>query len=110
LLLALPEPVRGVAFSGDLTDRWRKSYFHYLKDLAAVSLALTADGKTVTSLFNGNQLQGLEILFDVGPLKYMAGILQASFQFFSQDQRQKAAEHVAPDVLIALMVYRSGFK
>ena len=99
----------GIGLSYDFTDCRRKCNLYRLKDITAVSPAPTADNKTFTSLFNGNQLQSLDILFNVGPLKNMAGIVQSPFQFFSQDQRQKAAEHVAPDILIALMVYRSGF-
>jgi hypothetical protein len=40
----------------------------------------------------------------------VAGIVQAPLQFLAQDQGQEAAEHVAPDVLIALVEYRPGFK
>jgi hypothetical protein len=40
----------------------------------------------------------------------MTNIVKVPFQLFSQDQRQKAAEYVAPDVLITLMVYRPGLK
>ena len=59
---------------------------------------------------NGDCLQCLEILLDVGPLEYMTGMVQAPFEFFSQDQGQKAAKHMAPDVLVALMAHRTGLK
>jgi hypothetical protein len=40
----------------------------------------------------------------------MARIVQASFEFLAKHQRHKAAKHMAPDVLITLMVFRSGLK
>ena len=66
-----------------------------------------ATRKTGSIIFYGI-LQRFQILLNVGPLKLMAGIVQTPFQLFSQDQRQKAAKHVAPDIFITLMVYRPG--
>ena len=73
--------------------------------IVAVSLALGSNGEAFFIFFNGDRLQGSKIPLDVGPLEYMTGMVQAPLQFFSQDQDQKAAEHVAPDVLVALVVF-----
>jgi hypothetical protein len=42
-------------------------------------------------------LQCFEILLDLGPLKAMAGLLQAPIKFFAHHQSQKAAKDMAPD-------------
>jgi len=95
--------------SSDLADSRRQGDTDRLKDLTAVSAACGANGKALALFFHGDGLQSLEILFDVRPLKHVAGVVQAPFQFLAQDQSQEAAEHVAPDVLITLVEYRPGF-
>jgi len=94
-----------VLLSCNLADCRRQYYSDRLKDLAAVSLALGPNGEAFFIFFDGDRLQGSKIPLDVGPLEYMTGMVQAPLQFFSQDQGQKAAEHVAPDVLVALVVF-----
>ena len=42
---------KAVLLSCDLADRRRQRYSYRLKDLAAVPLALGADGKALTALF-----------------------------------------------------------
>ena len=61
-------------------------------------------------VFDNCLLKSLEILFDVCPLKYMTGIVQAPFQFFPKNERQEAAKYMAPDVLVTLVVYGPGFQ
>jgi len=51
-------------------------------------------------------LQSLETLFDVTALKVMGNFLKPSVRFFSQHRSQKAADYLASDVLIALVIYR----
>ena len=55
-------------------------------------------------------MKGFQVLFDIGPLETMARLVKKALQLFSQDQSQKATEHVAPNGFIPLMKHRSGFQ
>jgi hypothetical protein len=81
-----------------------------LEDLAAVSLTFTADSKPFAVLLDDDLLERLEILLDMQPLESVTGRGQTLVQLLSQHQRQKAAKHVAGDVGIVLVVYRTGFQ
>ncbi len=96
MFLALPETIGPLVVSCNFTDRRRQCNLYGLKDLSGISLALCTDSKAFISFFNSNQLKDFGVLFDVGLFKHMTGIVEAPFQFFSQDQRLKAAKHVAP--------------
>jgi hypothetical protein len=48
-------------------------------------------------------LQGLEILFDVGPFEALISFLQSAIQLLLNDQCQNTGEDLTPDGLIALM-------
>ena len=47
-----------------------------------------------------------KVLFDVGPLEVVAGLLQPSVQLLDKHQGEKAAEDVASDGLISLVENR----
>jgi len=81
-----------------------------LKDLAADSPALAADGKTLAILCNGDFLKRLQILLDVGPFQEVARLLPAPIQFFAEQKSQEATEDMTSNRLIPLMVYGSGFQ
>ena len=91
MLLALP-PCQ--TDSVGLTNRWRNCYFYCLKDFAAKPLAFTAKDKPFASFFDDNLLEGFQVLFDVRPLEYMAGLVQPSLEFLSENQGEEAAKHV----------------
>jgi hypothetical protein len=55
-----------------------------LKNFTTNALALTSDRKTVSIFFDGYLLKRFKVLFDIGPLKYMAGRVQTTFKLFSQ--------------------------
>ena len=55
-------------------------------------------------------LKGFEVLPDVSPFKGKAGAIQTLIEFFSEDQCQEAAKHMASNGSIALMVNRTCFE
>jgi hypothetical protein len=95
---------------GDLAHGWRDSNPHSLKHLAADSLALGADGRPLAFFLDGNLLQGFEIPLDVRPLKTIAGGLDTPVQFLFEDKDEKAAEHMAANGLVPLVIDRAGLK
>ena len=93
---------------GDLTHGRRHSNPDSLKHLAAGSLALGADGEALAVFIEGDLLQGFEVLLDVRPLEVVARSFEAPVQLLFEDQREKAAKHMAADGLIALVKDRPG--
>jgi hypothetical protein len=55
-----------------------------LKDFAATALTFAANSKALSVFFDLYLLQSLEILFDIGPLKLVTGLVEALLEFFSQ--------------------------
>jgi hypothetical protein len=94
----------------DLADGGRDSNANRLEDLSAGSETLTANGKTLASVFDDGFLQRFEVLLDVRPLEAVAGGLEPSCELFSQDKRQETAEDVAPDGSVPLVKDRPCFK
>jgi hypothetical protein len=66
-------------------------------------LASASDQKSFAILFDGHLLQRFEILFDLVPFEVMAVCFQTTIEFFTKNQSQKTAEHVAPDCIVALV-------
>jgi hypothetical protein len=91
-------------------DRGGKRYPDRLEDLAAVSLAFTADSKPFAVLLDDDLLERLEVLLDMQPLDSVTGSRKTLVQLLSQDQRQKAAKHLPCDVGLVLVENRSGFQ
>ena len=78
--LALPDDF----FLGlDFLYRRRHRDPHGLKDLAAHTLALRADRKTVTVFHHFDTLQRFEILFDVAPFKIIARCFKTVLKVFA---------------------------
>jgi hypothetical protein len=91
-------------------DRGGKRCPDRLEDLAAVSLAFTADSKPFAALLDDDLLECLEILLDVKSLESVTGSRKTLVHFLSQHQCQKAAKRVAGDVGIVLVKNRAGFQ
>jgi hypothetical protein len=49
-----------------------------LENLATNALTLAADGKAFSGFFDGHGFQRFQILFDLGPLQALAGLLKAA--------------------------------
>ena len=49
------------------------------------------------AFFKLDFLKGFEVLPDVNPFNYKAGVIQTPIKFFSEDQCQEAAKHMASD-------------
>jgi hypothetical protein len=81
-----------------------------LENFAANPFTLSSQGKAFAVFFDRYRLQGLEILFDVSPLKALAGCLQTPIKFLAKDESQKAAKNMTPDGSVMVMVNRASFK
>jgi hypothetical protein len=78
------------------TNGWRNRNADGLENLATGAQTLAANGEAPVVFFDHRLLQGVKILLDVGPLENVAGFFQSAVQLFSEQQRQKAAEHMSP--------------
>jgi hypothetical protein len=65
---------------------------------------------TPTALKTLPQVPKHSVLRVRGPLKITAGFLKRPVQFFPQYQGQETTEHMPPDVLILLVIHRSGLQ
>jgi len=93
-----------------LNGRWNR-YTDGLENLATGAQTLAANGDAAPAVFLDHRLlQGPKILLDIGPLENVAGFFQSAVQLFSEQQRQKAAEHISSDGLIPLVEDGPCFK
>jgi hypothetical protein len=81
-----------------------------LEHLSTGALALSSNGQNFLIVLNDNLLEGLEILFDIGPFKTVVGLFESPIQFFSQDKSQETAKHMASDGFISFMKDGSGIQ
>lgn len=104
-------PFFAAAISGpDLTDGRRQTHADSLEDFAAGPLALTPYGYPFAIFYDHGLLKGFEILFDVRPFEVMPGGVQPAVELLFENQGQKAAEHMAANRVIPLMIDRPCFK
>jgi hypothetical protein len=81
-----------------------------LKDLTAGPFAFTSDSQGLAILFYDDLLKRFQVLFDVRPFQTVAPLIKTSIQFFLQNKGKKAAEHMAPNGLVTLMVNGARFQ
>lgn len=81
-----------------------------LEYLSAGAAALGADGKPLAFLFDDDLLERPEVLLDIGPLKAMAGRLDAPVQLLFEKESKETAKHVATDRIVPLMKHRPGLE
>ena len=91
-----------------LPDRWGDGDPNRLENFATDPEAFATNHQGLASVFYRNLLEGLEILFDVGPFGTVAGLRQPAIQLLPDDQGQEAAKNVNPDGFIPLVVDGPG--